>query len=257
MKSISVVIAATLIATSGFDALALQRPIDDKLLADWLMTGAQGLKEGAIASILKIAPEKRSLLVEEALVAELTRLNDAHNASMARYRAGQPLEIQGERITQYRFDLAHAASQSKNPIVIPALVGVLGAGPPIARALAKFGEQAVEPIAEIARNDHPVRETVQYAIEALQNMVDSGAMLSANARGMIRDVARQRLEGKQYFSWVAAASKLAVATGDPVLRRRVEQLVADPAELSRMGIDGEAAVRHVTKAASEALKRGR
>jgi hypothetical protein len=51
------------------------KPADDTQLADWIANGTQDVKERAVGYVLTMAPEQRSLVIEEALVKELNRLN--------------------------------------------------------------------------------------------------------------------------------------------------------------------------------------
>jgi len=235
------------------------RPVPDARLASWISGGTQSVKEGAVAHVLTIPPEQRSPLVQDALIKELVRLNAERFARFTRLRAGQqvtPEDVEGsERFSEYRAKVTQAVSQLSTPAAIPALVGALGSGPMVSRALARFGAAAVDPLVNAARGNHPDRHATADALHALEGIASKPVSLSRSDRDKVLTAAVERLSGSQHFVVVAAACDLAVATKDPALRNRVQQLANDSSQISRMGITEPGAAAFVRKAAADALAR--
>jgi len=236
---------------------AQEQPISQKELTDRITTGTRPAKDLALLSVLAIPPNRREPVLEEALVNELERLNKKRLENFRRLRAGEPTEPEGEGPGEYRLAVTQAVTESSNPNVIPVLVGALGSGIGVSRALAKFGETSVAPVAAAARAPHPDRSTPSDALRALQFVLEAGKPLSTTSRAQILAVANERLTGAQYFLHVPAAIDLAIATGDSSLRRRVEQLASDPAQLRLMEITDPKQQKYVRDAANTALNRNK
>jgi hypothetical protein len=235
-------------------AFSRQSDLSQKHLAEVMTTGTYQAKDAAIGDVLAIPAERRLLILEEALIEELQRLNTARWERFRRLRSGQPLEPEGEGHGEYRLAVTQAVAQSSNPNVIPALIGALGSGTGVSRALAKFGDAAVAPVASFARGPSPDTGATDDALRALQFMIEGSTPLSSRSRSQILTVAAERLTGSQDFTNVTAAIGLAIAIKDMTLRRRVEQLASDPTQLREMGIP-EGRQRFVRDAAVAALKR--
>jgi hypothetical protein len=237
--------------------LGQEQPISQKELADRITTGTRPAKDLALLSVLAIPPNRREPVLEEALVNELQRLNEKRLARFQLLRAGKPAEPEGEGPGEYRLAVTQAVTESSNPNVIPVLVGALGSGIGVSRALAKFGDAAVAPVAAAARSPHPDRSTTIDAMRALQIVLEGGKPLSSTSRARILTVANERLTGAQHFLHVPAAVDLAIATGDSGLRRRVGQLASDPAQLRLMEITDPKQQKYVRDAANTALNRNK
>jgi hypothetical protein len=255
------VTAAVLI---GLPLSAQQReakPASDARLANWILTGSQAEKEGSVSYVLTIPANERGQLVQDALMKEMARLNAERFSRLSLARAGKQVVAEdqdgSERFGEYRGMVTQAVSQSSNSAVIPVLIGALGSGPIVSKALAKFGPAAITPLAKVARENHPDRHAVADALHALRDILDSGAVLSREARDSVLTVAVERLTGPQHFVIVAAACDLAVSTSDVTLRRRVQQLAGDSAQRAAMGITDVETSAFVQKAASRALTRKR
>ena len=236
---------------------AQEKPISQKDLAERIATGTMPAKDAALFEVLAIPPNRREPVLEEALINELERLNKKRLENFRRLRAGEPTEPEGEGPGEYRLAVTQAVAESSNPNVIPVLVGALGSGIGVSRALAKFGDASVAPVAAVARIPHPDRGTTSDALRALQIVLEGGTPLSSTSRTQILTVANERLTGPQYFLHVATAVDLAIATGDSSLRRRVELLANDPAQLRLMEINDPKQQKYVRDAANAALNRSR
>jgi hypothetical protein len=171
-------------------------------------------------------------------------------------RAGKPYETDtAERTGEYRLDVIQAVTQSSDPKVIPALIGALGTGTGVSKALARFGDVALEPLAAVARQDQPDDNAVTDALHALRYVLEAGKPISPRSRDLILVTAVERLTGRQLFLHVVAGVELAVATKNPVLRRRVEQLANDPEQVRQMGIVDSRSAAQVRDAAIAALRK--
>jgi hypothetical protein len=248
-------------APIAFGQQSTVQPIPDARLAIWILDGTQSVKEGAVSHVLSIPAERRSAVLQDALIKELARLNAARFDRLARASAGQEVEPEdqegSERYGEYRGQVTQAVAQLTNPAAIPALIGALGSGPLVSRALARFGAASVEPVAKAALADHPDPSATADALRALEGVVSSSIVLSSPDRDRVLLAALERLTGVQHFVVVAAACDLAVATGDGALRNRVQQLANDTAQVTGMGITRPSAVSFVRRVAAEALARKR
>jgi hypothetical protein len=132
----------------------------------------------------------------------------------------------------------------KNPVAIEALASLVpyyGTTP----ALVEFGEIAVPALIRRARRPEVNHEVgfIDGALAALEQMLEEPTIrstLSPTSRNAIRQLALDRMRDlgrpETAYSTLAHAAYLAVATGDPQLRKQVTDLVADGVELRRRGI---------------------
>ena len=105
-------------------------------------------------------------------------------------------------------------------------------------------------------NDEPPAYVVTDAVSALAILFDrSAASLSEASRNAILEVARERLSGVQDAGVISAACALAIATKDPTLRQRVQQLANNRAQLVAMGVSKEASIRLIQTVASRELRK--
>jgi hypothetical protein len=143
-------------------------------------------------------------------------------------------------------NLARTLVQQKNPAGIDGLAAVLNITPRVPCAMAEFGEVAVPVLLRVAWTE-PEADTglISGAMDAFEMMLESPAIqrtLSPLSRGAIRQVAADRLRsttGNDNWRTLVSAADLAVATGDPQLRKKVTGLIDDDAEFVRRGIDPE------------------
>jgi hypothetical protein len=134
----------------------------------------------------------------------------------------------------------------------------------VQKAIAKFGDQAVQHVTRIARmpvglvttgkpGDVPPH-VVSSALSTLLLVVTQHSdSLSPQSKATIESVASERLRGRQEGGVVAAACQLAVATRNPALRRRVAQLIEQPNELAAVGLTDEKWIQFVQGVARKAL----
>ena len=124
------------------------------------------------------------------------------------------------------FDYVAAVMELRDVRAIPFLVETLIGGG--ANALADFGAPAFPAVLAAVSDPggHPHR--VGNGLTVLRFMVEDGS-LDARQVEQVREVARERLIGPQDPFIVADAVRLALALGDPELRRTVERIATDRA----------------------------
>ncbi|MXW56689.1 MAG: hypothetical protein F4X22_12130 [Gemmatimonadales bacterium] len=134
----------------------------------------------------------------------------------------------GETDVDLLFMLFEAAEALRDPQAIPLMIEALKNGGGVYDGLADLGAAAF-PAVLAAVNDpggHPYR--VSGGLTVLRFMIEDGSL---NAPGLeqVREATRERLSGTQGLLVVNAAVRLALALGDPELRRTVERLATDRA----------------------------
>jgi hypothetical protein len=191
----------------------------------------------AITRILEIAPGARGEAITAAIISELRRQATIRDDRMRRYNAGEKLAPVDE--DDYTGRLLQAASQSHDARFIAPMCLFIGNGTMVENAVARFGEQAVRPVLEIARLD-ALSESTSGAISTLAKMLstDGQNRLSAASRIDIRDVAIRRLTEKSAHPTVgvvSAVAEIALAFGDPTLVERVRLLQRDASAVRAIG----------------------
>lgn len=150
---------------------------------------------------------------------------------------------EGDEDTEFLKALVEILKAQKSPLGIDGLVTVVpyyATMPDIVR----MGDPAVDSLVKRARRPELPGEVghISGALDALEQMLEDRsirAKLSVRSRALIRQVATERMTnvGRPETSWntLAHASYLAVATGDPQLRRDVIALRGNDVELRRRG----------------------
>jgi hypothetical protein len=114
-------------------------------------------------------------------------------------------------------------------------------------ALVSHGEAAVPALVRRARIDGDGDELFksQKSMDALEQMLESKTIqprLSQRSHSAIRQLAADRmrtLKGDKNWRLLAAAAYLAVATGDPQLRKEVEELANNDGAFVRRGMNAQ------------------
>src|SRR5262249_25416921 len=115
-------------------------------------------------------------------------------------------------------------------------------------SLAKFGDQAVPSLVRRVREPESAGEVghIAGAMDVLEQMLEQPTIrsqLSPASLALIRQVAGERMKNlrrpETAWSTLGPAAYLSVATGDPQLRKQVEDLIGNDAEFVRRGIDVE------------------
>lgn len=126
------------------------------------------------------------------------------------------------------FDYMDAVAGLRDPRAIPFLVEVLNHGAVATNALADLGTAAFPAVLTAVKDPAGIDMDVSGGVTTLRFMVEDGS-LNARQLEQVREVARERLSGTQNLFVVKAAVQLAIALGDPELRRIVERIAADRA----------------------------
>ena len=124
------------------------------------------------------------------------------------------------------FDYVAAVMELRDVRAVPFLVETLIGGG--ANALADFGAPAFPAVLAAVSDPGGHRSRVGNGLTVLRFMVEDGS-LNARQVEQVREVARERLNGSSHSFIVTAAVRLALALGDPELRRTVERIAADRA----------------------------
>lgn len=142
---------------------------------------------------------------------------------------------------------------------IPALAGALGTGMMVIRALVEFGEIAVPAVLAVAESQESRIAEVDDSLRTLRLMVDAQANhpLQVETLQRIRDVAAQRLSGRQFATTLWNASELAASLGDSVLLQTVEGFARSKPAIIERGISDPDLVAQVQARAAAAAARGR
>ena len=124
------------------------------------------------------------------------------------------------------FDYLHAVQRLLDPRAIPFMIEALGTGTGTPNALADLGAAVFPAVLAAVRDPEGFPLDIRGGMMALRFMVEDGS-LSGRQLEQVREVARERLSGTQDFVIVQTAVRLALALGDPELRRIVERIAHD------------------------------
>jgi hypothetical protein len=233
--------------------LAAQAPVDQSKLAQQMQTGTDQQREAAARAVLDIPPTARDPSILFALIQELDRLKQDIETRASILASGQSLIPRGE--SEYLFTLLDALTQHDDPLVIHPLISFIANGNRPIIAIAAFGELALPEVLTLASDDSG---DTMPAVMTLQRMLERPVRnpLSASSRQQIVEMAARRLIGNQKESVILAALDLAVATGDPSLIRRVQDIGASASEVRSMGVAETGTVRIQNRANAVLSARG-
>src|SRR6266853_4658526 len=162
----------------------------------------------------------------------------------AQFAADPSSRKEGDLDGAYMAALVEVLKNQKNPVAVDALVAMVpyfGT----TESIVEFGERAVPALVTRARQPEASHEVgyVDGALDALEQMLESPQIrptLSIGSRQQIRQVAIDRMKDTGRLETAASifahAAYLAVATGDPQLRKQVADIVNNDVELARHGI---------------------
>jgi hypothetical protein len=229
---------------------SLGAQVDQHALAQQLLHGGREERSQAVAKAQSLLPQDTGPELRAALVALLEKMNRITADAAARKEPVSRLE-DPELIAA----VAHVVSGLQDPQAIPALAGALGSGSTLVRdALAEFGEPASADVLRIVTSSGN-----HYAVEggliALRFMVEGhGAQpLSSGTLQQIRQAAKQRLNGQQYFTTVWYAIDLAALLNDVELKRILESLATDRRAVAARGINGDDLIKMTQGRAAQRL----
>jgi hypothetical protein len=162
----------------------------------------------------------------------------------AQFVADPTSRKEGDLDGAYMNALVEVLKNQKNPAAVDALVAMV---PFVgtAESVVELGEAAVPALVSRARRPEASHEVgyINGALATLEQMLESPQIrptLSASSRRQMRQVATDRMKDtgrpETAGSTFAHAAYLAVATGDPQLRKQVADIVNSDVELLRHGI---------------------
>jgi hypothetical protein len=246
MLRIAVAVAVAVAAALSLPAIAAQQ-IDVNAAVQVLKSGTLSEREALVDRVIRTRAAASSAAMAQAVADELLRMSDVAAERQRRIAAGAP-DATAPDIGEYLAALVQACSQSPEPVVIDGLISVIDTGNMAQAAIARFGALAFDRTSAVALHDD-VPSRISGALYTLGKMAASGVLTQRQQTELV-DVARARLQGVQPDVVWSAAMKLAIATGDPALRAKVQDIA-----LGRVqpGITGAAGSEWVQAAAKRLL----
>lgn len=209
-------------------------------LVYWLEQETQAEREALVAHVRRLPAGERGAEVEQALAAELSRLNGERRRRLAAEASGTA--FREDFPAEYHAAPIEVVGGSTDPAVIPSLVEALDTGWMVRRALARFGEAAVPPVLDVARGRGPdgseaSAEMVTGALSTLQLILEARAgRLRPLLEADIVEAVHHLLSGRQHWTVLRAACGVALATGDTHLKTRADRLAHDPRAVAGLGV---------------------
>ncbi len=248
-----VVLLAIALFAGALGPATVQAQVDQSALAQQLLGGNASERSRALEAARTLGPQQIGPELRAALIKALEREDQVQ---AQRYHAdlrGEALERQED--PEFIFRVSRVVAELQDPRAIPALVGALGTGSPVTRALVDFGEEAAPALLAAVRSPETTHYVVDDALLALRFMAQGAGPhpVSAATLNEIRLAAKQRLTGKQYFTTLWRAIDLAVALHDPELRVIVESIASDRKEVVARGIEDRETIEETQRLAAERL----
>lgn len=212
------------------------------------------VRHRAVEEARALGAAKSGRRLREALIAALEGENRIRARQRQAEKRGEPVEP--HPAPEFYAAVARTVIGLHDSAAIPALIGTLGHGALVARALAEFGEQSAPLVLDVVDSTDPTMyEEVQDGLLSLRFMIETSRPLSPNTLGRIRRaVDRQLMNGaelKLVSFW--RALDLAIVLNHPPLRRRVEQLATDLSAVEATGIKDIEFVEQTQKRANDLL----
>ena len=243
---------SVLLLIFAFSATTAESQVDQRTLARLLLTGDVFEQAQAVSATRTIGPEQTSLELRDALITLLERQNSVHKLRRLAGRSGVALEPL-ENAELY-FRVAEAVIELQDPRAIPALAGALTTGGGVARALARFGEEAAPAVLDIVMTPESFTRAVNTGLLTLRLMAETARRpLSDEVLDGMRRAAGQRLSGQQSVTTLWWAMDLAVLLDDEDLKRTVEQLATNPNEVVIRGVEDPSLVERTMQKAADGL----
>ncbi len=236
-----------------------QEPFDEASVVSALANHSAEERTAAVGAIKKLPVAQRSESVVGALLQELERLRQQLEERQLALLTGQPLAPSADH-GEYLFSVLDVVTQHKDDVsIIRPLLPFIGTGNRVVDTLAGFGELAVADVTAVAESGLATQLDVHSALLVLRRMLErpGNHPVGASSKAQIAKVATERLSGAQKDTVVMMAIDLAVASGDPQLLQRVQQLARDPAAVQKFGIGDAASNAAIQKRAYDAITRGK
>jgi hypothetical protein len=224
--------------------------IDQVELGKTLIGGNFAEREAAVATLGSMDPAAFSPLLRLAAVTAVDR-----DVAVFR-RAKIHGTVMGPWSLPSLLTLTKVVANLRDSTVIGSLVVTVGmGGPGVVRALAEFGEPAVEPLVAEIHSSGEREADVIAGLLTLRAIVErrSERPLSERALTSIQGVAMACLTGVQEPGVLWRAIDLAVALDDPNLRTIVQSLASDSAAVVARGVTEPALIESVRRRAADRL----
>jgi hypothetical protein len=207
-----------------------QRATQAQILND-LRSGDLRRQVNGADKALEIPRMERSSQLWAVLFAELERATAADEREAATRWEETPEE---EMKFEYLKALTTAVAESDDPEAIPLLIPRTDSSPVAAKGIAKFGEQAVEPLlAALGEADQKLVQVVGILL-TLKEILDYSSTaypLTLESRDRIVATLPQYLLPSNDAMIIGTAARTAAATGDEELLKQVKLLAEDPRRL--------------------------
>jgi hypothetical protein len=242
-----VVLLSGVLLLSLFDGAAAGAQVSQSEISRQLLRGTGIEQSQAVEMAREMGAQAINAELRAALVAGLAREGILNNQR----RNGEIASLENPELIA---KLAYLVAQFRDPRSIPALAGALGTSPPAMFALADFGEPAAPVVVDVVNNSEDA-SVLMDALVSLRLMVEAeGAKpLSAITLVAVRQVAEQRLLGRQFVTTLWRAIDLAVVLNDPELRRVVESLAMDANTVIARGVVDPQLIELTQRHASDRL----
>jgi len=206
-------------------------------LAEAIALGPDVARGKALASILEIHVENRTVALRRALVTELVRVRRFNEDRARKVDSGVKLEDLPE--SEYVSDLLTAVIQTNDPSTAAELAPFIGYGRIVEQALLGFGDVGLDAILNVARSSSD-SHAATAALRVLRGVATTPRKepLPATVRNRMLAAADRHLRSNQpRLLVVYEAAALAVALKDTALTARVQVLAADRKAVLAMGVD--------------------
>jgi hypothetical protein len=226
-----------------------QAPIDQAAIAKRLLSDIPLERDAAFADAIAIDPENRGPVVRTALIALLAKLNKAVDEALR-----QGLTVDHVESPEFISAVSRAVADLRDAAAIPAMAGALGSFSLI-QPLAEFGQQAAPAVLGIVTSSTSHYSAVNDGLRVLRLMVErqQSRPLSPGTLAQIRQAARQRLSGQQYFTTLWYTIDLAAVLADSDLRDTIENLANHSSEVVARGVTDPRLVAQTRQRARDRL----
>lgn len=245
-------IGISLFFSLGAGAAIAQQPItdtqpDQEALARQLR--ADQSRYQAFNEISAIPPGAISPGLRDALIGELERTNDLRELSRSTGIGFDTLES-----PEYVAKLQQAIAALEDPDTFPALVNGLGSFATVPQ-LADQGERVASLVLDVVTDPDSNYYAVDDGLVILRMMVENqlAQPLTSETLARIRDAAKQRLMGTQYFTNIWRAIDLAAVLDDSELDQRLELISSYQSEVLAFGVEDPELIKQLQRLAAEGL----
>lgn len=249
---LAVLAASLLVSLPG--AVGLHAQANEHQLAAEIASGDVARRHLALDRVRELGPRNAGPVLRAALFGALEAEGRLEEARHRIARSGET--VGGHPDPEFASRLTELVVEMADPASIPALTASLGTGATASIwALADFGEQASGAVLDVVTSPDSWRVRVNWALVVLRVMVEERARrhLPDPRIAAIRAVVAERLQEEESPSTLRRAIDLGIALEDPDLRRLVQRIALDSAEVTARGIDDVDMAARLRKHAADRL----